>query len=126
MKEANITIESQRKTVTDLQLKKESLSSRLRDEVSNQKEIQRKWVRIKLQKTSLILICITFRISSTRDMCTALKNHAVRLDDAISKGEQDRSTLNLLHKEKMEKFQVPTHCLYYSVFLVSRIYRDCW
>ncbi len=47
-----------------------------------------------------------YRISSTRDMCTALKNHAVRLDSAICQGEQDRSTLTLLHQEKMDKFQV--------------------
>lgn len=37
-----MTIEGQRKSVSELQLKKESLSSRLRDEVSNQKEIHMK------------------------------------------------------------------------------------
>lgn len=42
LEEALVTIEGQRKVVTELQLKKEGLSSRLRDEVSNQKEIQRK------------------------------------------------------------------------------------
>ncbi|XP_064396528.1 synaptonemal complex protein 1-like [Halichondria panicea] len=86
LKEASVTIEGQRKSVSELQLKKESLSSRLRDEVSNQKEIHMK-------------------ISSTRDMCRALNNHAVRLDSAICQGEQDRSTLTLLHQEKMDKFQ---------------------
>ncbi len=46
MQEANLAIEAQRKSVTELQLKNESLSSRLRDEVSNQKEIQQKYVFI--------------------------------------------------------------------------------
>ena len=36
-------IESQSKTITDLQLKNESLSSRLCEEVANQTEIQQKW-----------------------------------------------------------------------------------
>ncbi len=44
-------------------------------------------------------------------MCRALNNHAVRLDSAICQGEQDRSTLTLLHQEKMDKFQVSIYCM---------------
>ena len=39
-------------------------------------------------------------------MCTALKDHAVQLDDAISKGEKDREVLSQIHHDKMEQFQV--------------------
>ena len=42
LEEAHQKIESQSKSLTDLQLKNESLSSRLREEVANQREIQQK------------------------------------------------------------------------------------
>lgn len=49
-------------------------------------------------------------------MCTALKDHAVQLDDAISKGEKDREVLNQLHHDKMDHFQVK--CLFKATVLI--------
>lgn len=86
LEEANCTIESQRRSLTDLQLKNESLQSMLNDEIANQKEIRRK-------------------IASTREMCTVLKNHSVKIDDSISKGEEDRDRLMILNQERMLNFQ---------------------
>ncbi len=42
LEEANLTLENQRKTLTELQLKNESLQSKLNDEITNQKELRRK------------------------------------------------------------------------------------
>lgn len=44
LNEANYTIENQRKSSTELQLKNESLQSKLSDEITNQKELRRKSV----------------------------------------------------------------------------------
>lgn len=42
--EATCTIENQRKKLIELQLKNESLQTKLNDEISNQKELRRKSV----------------------------------------------------------------------------------
>ena len=39
-------------------------------------------------------------------MCTVLKNHSVKIDDSISKGEEDRDRLMILNQERMLNFQV--------------------
>ncbi len=44
LKEATDTIQNQQKNLTELQLQKESLVSKLQDEVANQQEIRRKYV----------------------------------------------------------------------------------
>lgn len=67
-------IDKQQKSLIDVQLKNESLSSRIEEEIANQKEIQRK-------------------INSTREMCNALKEHVFKVEQAVELGESDRMKL---------------------------------
>ena len=46
------------------------------------------------------------RIASTRDMCTALKNHCVQVDDTLCKGQYDKEQLVETDRARMSQFQV--------------------
>ncbi|XP_065178338.1 synaptonemal complex protein 1-like [Sycon ciliatum] len=84
--ECQSTIEQQRKALLDLQLETEDLTVRLQNEVSNQQEVQHK-------------------IETTRDMCTALKDHATKVDTNVQQGETDRSELKSRHQAQVDKMQ---------------------
>ena len=46
------------------------------------------------------------RIASTRDMCTALKNHSVQVDEALCKGQYDKEQLMETDRARMIQLQV--------------------
>lgn len=93
--------------MTELQLKNESLAARLRDEVANQKEIQKKLVQgHTLAQSKIMHILMFIRISSTRDLCTALKDHTVKLDQALCQTEDDKASLVQLDTNRKQQFQV--------------------
>ena len=46
------------------------------------------------------------RIASTRDMCNALKDHSIKIDGAICKGQEDKDHLMLINRDTMFKYQV--------------------
>lgn len=61
--------------------------------------------------------CIIIRISTTREMCTALKNHCIKIDTALAKGQEDKEKLFRVNQERLEEYEVsgscisPSHCL---------------
>ena len=75
--EASKTIESLRKSILELQFLNESVSSRLHEEKTLQDET--------IQK-----------ITTTRNMCNALKEHLVKLENGVHKGE------NMLEKQRQD------------------------
>ncbi|XP_068711308.1 synaptonemal complex protein 1-like [Montipora foliosa] len=86
LQEAMQTIDSQRKSILDLQFQNESLSSKLQEELAGREEVEHK------------IIC-------TRDMCNALKDHAAKVEDNLLKGEADRDELRFEEKKRIEQFQ---------------------
>lgn len=75
--EASKTIESLRKSILELQFLNESVSSKLHDEKTLQEET--------IQK-----------IATTRNMCNALKEHLVKLENGVVMGE------NMLEKQRQD------------------------
>ncbi|PFX31525.1 Synaptonemal complex protein 1 [Stylophora pistillata] len=84
--EAVQTIDSQRKSILDLQFQNESLSSKLQEELANREEVEHK-------------------IVSTRDMCNVLKDHVAKVEENILKGEADRDELRFEDKKRIGQFQ---------------------
>ncbi|CAH3104597.1 unnamed protein product [Pocillopora meandrina] len=84
--EAVQTIDSQRKSILDLQFQNESLSSKLQEELANREEVEHK-------------------IVSTRDLCNVLKDHAAKVEENILKGEADRDELRFEDEKRVEHFQ---------------------
>lgn len=39
-------------------------------------------------------------------MCTALKNHCIKIDEALIKGQEDKDHLMLLNQERVQESQV--------------------
>ncbi|XP_076445569.1 uncharacterized protein LOC143283270 isoform X2 [Babylonia areolata] len=89
LSEANITIESLRKSILELQLENENLSSKLQDEMSNREEV--------LQ-----------RIQNTRDLIGLLKDQEERLEEKLSSCETERTELKYLEKEHAQQFEEMT------------------
>ncbi|XP_020614715.1 synaptonemal complex protein 1-like [Orbicella faveolata] len=86
LQEAVQTIDSQRKSILDLQFQNESLSSKLQEELASREEVEHK-------------------IVSTRDMCNALKDHVAKVEENIHRGEADRDELRFEDSKRIEQFQ---------------------
>ena len=54
----------------------------------------------------LLLLLLLFRINTTREMCTALKNHCVKIDASLAQGQEDRDHLIRVNQERMMEHQV--------------------
>ncbi|XP_023227665.1 synaptonemal complex protein 1-like isoform X1 [Centruroides sculpturatus] len=80
-------IESQRKSLLELQLQNESLSQRLSEEMDNRQEI--------LQK-----------ISATRELCFVAKNHMDSLEDKICQCEATRLIIEEINKKRVKEYEV--------------------
>ncbi|XP_006821519.1 uncharacterized protein LOC102805622 [Saccoglossus kowalevskii] len=80
------TIESQRKSILELQLQSENLSAKLQEEMDNRVEI--------IQK-----------IDATREMCNLLKDHTSKVQEKLSVCKKSKDDLEIQNKENMEHFQ---------------------
>ncbi|KAL8613720.1 hypothetical protein ACOMHN_029812 [Nucella lapillus] len=87
--EANVTIESLRKSILELQLENENLSTKLQDELGNREEV--------LQ-----------RVKNTRDLVGLLKDQEERLEEKLSSCETERTELKYLEKEHAQQFEEMT------------------
>ncbi|XP_071115241.1 synaptonemal complex protein 1-like [Haliotis cracherodii] len=84
--EASTTNESLRKSILELQLQNENLSLKLQEEMGNREEIVQ-------------------RISSTRQLCNILKDHAVKLEEKLNHCETERTELKYLEKDHLHQFE---------------------
>ncbi|XP_033104779.1 synaptonemal complex protein 1-like [Anneissia japonica] len=82
--ECQQTIESQRKSILELQLQNENLSQKLQLEIDNQCDISQK-------------------IESTRSMCNILKDYTNKVEERLSLCEKDKAVLQLQEQERMEQ-----------------------
>jgi len=44
-------------------------------------------------------------------MCTALKNHCVKIDTTLAQGQEDKEKLMRLNQERVAEYQVGASCL---------------
>ncbi|XP_067675629.1 synaptonemal complex protein 1-like [Haliotis asinina] len=84
--EASTTNESLRKSILELQLQNENLSLKLQEEMSNREDIVQ-------------------RISSTRQLCNILKDHAIKLEEKLQHCETERTELKYLEKDHLQQFE---------------------
>ncbi|XP_031552206.1 synaptonemal complex protein 1-like [Actinia tenebrosa] len=84
--EASQKLETQRNAILELQLHNERISSKLQDEMACRQEVEQK-------------------VTSTRIMCNALKDHFAHLNKKIKEGENDRDELKLIDKHRMDQYQ---------------------
>ncbi|XP_046580118.1 synaptonemal complex protein 1-like isoform X2 [Haliotis rubra] len=84
--EASTTNESLRKSILELQLQNENLSLKLQEEMGNREDIVQ-------------------RISSTRQLCNILKDHAVKLEEKLQHCETERTELKYLEKDHLQQFE---------------------
>ncbi|XP_046845559.1 synaptonemal complex protein 1-like [Xenia sp. Carnegie-2017] len=84
--DANFTIESQRKSILELQFQNEKLSTKLQEEIAGQVELEHK-------------------ATATRELSKVLKDQVLRIDEAVVAGEQDREELRYSEKQRLEQFQ---------------------
>nr|AUO17246.1 synaptonemal complex protein 1 isoform 2 [Branchiostoma lanceolatum] len=80
------TIDSQRKSILELQLQNENLSSKLQEEIDGRVEIMKK-------------------ITATRDMCYLLKDHAANVEERMGKCEANRDELQCLQQDTVFQLQ---------------------
>ena len=59
-----------------------------------------------MERIILCLYFCIFRIDATREMCTLLKNHIARTEDALAVGETDKETFLQLDKQRVDEYQV--------------------
>ena len=86
LEESTKTIDSLRKSILELQFLNESVSSKLHDEKTLQEET--------IQK-----------IATTRNMCNALKEHLIKLENGVVMGENMLDAQRLETKQKEDQFQ---------------------
>lgn len=86
LEDSTKTIDSLRKSILELQFLNESVSSKLHDEKTLQEET--------IQK-----------IATTRNMCNALKEHLVKLENGVVMGENMLDAQRLETKQKEDQFQ---------------------
>ncbi|XP_072164829.1 uncharacterized protein [Diadema setosum] len=86
LSDAQQTIESQRKSLFELQLQNENLSVRLQEEMDHRIDISQKVV-------------------STRDMCNLVKDYAGKLEDRLGDGERARDELQDVRQKQLEDMQ---------------------
>ena len=39
-------------------------------------------------------------------MCTALKNHCIKIDESLMKGQEDKEHLMILNEERVQEYKV--------------------
>lgn len=86
LSEANQTIESLRKSILELQLENENLSTKLQDELSCREETLK-------------------RVQNTRELIAFLKNQEEKLEQKLSCCETERTELKYLEKEHAKQFE---------------------
>ena len=65
------------------------------------------------------------RISATREMCTALKDHCVKINATLAKGQEDKEKLVRLNQERVAEYQVGTSCLHLSYPVLVELISLC-
>ncbi|XP_071942601.1 uncharacterized protein [Antedon mediterranea] len=86
LSECQQTIESQRKSILELQLQNENLSQKLQLEIDNQHDISQK-------------------IESTRSMCNILKDYSNKVEERLALYEHVKDELQLQDKQQMQQCQ---------------------
>ncbi|KAJ8032624.1 Synaptonemal complex protein 1 [Holothuria leucospilota] len=81
------TVESQRKSLLELQLQNETLSGKLQEEIDGRAELEEK-------------------IESTRDMCSLVKDYSVKLEEKLALCEKDRDDIQEVQKKQQEDLLV--------------------
>lgn len=56
--------------------------------------------------TCIHIICLSIRIDSTREMCRALKEHTLHIEEAVAQGENDRVLLVQQNQSTLEEYNV--------------------
>eukprot|EP00794_Sanderia_malayensis_P014294 gene14294-15781_t len=84
--EANKTVESLRKSILELQFLNENLNSKLQEDRTTQEEA-------------------TQKIGVTRNMCSALKEHLVKLESSVFAGEKMLDVQKCENNQRVEKYK---------------------
>ncbi|XP_071792392.1 uncharacterized protein [Asterias amurensis] len=83
LQDSQLTIDSQKKSILELQLQNENLSRKLKEEMDNRTDISE-------------------RIEATRDMCNLLKDYTSKFQERMTLCENDRDELKAIEKQHME------------------------